>query len=211
MRESERERDCDRKRKKKKKSGKEAEENATAASERHESDSKSTGQVQEVVLLNRPSNFTPSRFFGAQTLVLQQHSPPVALLHHIINNTVSNVDVTSDIIHLPLDTYNFSISDLQRDFQLDMEKEDVIVFLHIQKTGGSTFGRHLIRNLVVDRPCECVRRRKRCNCLTHSNKNWLFSRYSTGWICGLHADWTELTECVEKALDKVEGSKRKRK
>ncbi|CAI9726339.1 heparan-sulfate 6-O-sulfotransferase 2 [Octopus vulgaris] len=158
-----------------------------------------------------PSNFTPNRFFGAQTLILQQHSPPVALLHHIINNTVSNVDVSSDIIHLPLDTYNFSTSDLQRDFQLDMEKEDVIVFLHIQKTGGSTFGRHLVRNLVVDRPCECVHWRKRCNCLTHSHKNWLFSRFSTGWICGLHADWTELTECVEKALDKVEGSKRKRK
>ncbi|GAB1608348.1 heparan-sulfate 6-O-sulfotransferase 3-B-like [Argonauta hians] len=156
-----------------------------------------------------PSNFTPS-IFGAQTIILQPHSPPIALLHHIINNTMSYVDINSNIIHMPLSTHNFSIEDLRRDFQLDMEKEDVIVFLHIQKTGGSTFGRHLIKNLIVDRPCECYRRKKRCKCLTHSDKNWLFSRYSTGWICGLHADWTELTECVESALNKVEGSERNR-
>ena len=31
-------------------------------------------------------------------------------------------------------------------------------------------------------------------------KNWLFSRYSTGWKCGLHPDWTELTGCVDKYL-----------
>jgi len=28
-------------------------------------------------------------------------------------------------------------------------------------------------------------------------KNWLFSRYSTGWKCGLHPDWTELVGCVD--------------
>ena len=32
------------------------------------------------------------------------------------------------------------------------------------------------------------------------SKNWLFSRYSTGWKCGLHPDWTELTGCVDTYL-----------
>ena len=26
------------------------------------------------------------------------------------------------------------------------------------------------------------------------------SRYSTGWKCGLHPDWTELTSCVDPYL-----------
>ena len=62
------------------------------------------------------------------------------------------------------------------------------------------------------RPCECQRKRKRCYCFrTHRNENWLFSRYSTGWKCGLHADWTELTSCVDQELDKNEGETAKRR
>lgn len=36
---------------------------------------------------------------------------------------------------------------------------------------------------------------------------WLFSRYSTGWVCGLHADFTELcvSNCVDTAMDRKEG------
>lgn len=42
-----------------------------------------------------------------------------------------------------------------------------------------------------------------------SNRYWLFSRYSMGWKCGLHADWTELTDgCVERTMD-PESEKRK--
>jgi len=28
-----------------------------------------------------------------------------------------------------------------------------------------------------------------------------------GWKCGLHADWTELTECVDDYLNSKEGTK----
>lgn len=106
-----------------------------------------------------------------------------------------------------------SYEDVQRDdFQFDMEAHDVMVFLHIQKTGGTSFGKHLVRDLDLKRPCECQRRRKRCYCFrTHRNENWLFSRYSTGWKCGLHADWTELTGCVDGELDKSEGESAKRR
>ncbi|KAL5275280.1 HS6ST1 family protein [Megaselia abdita] len=101
---------------------------------------------------------------------------------------------------------------LNDDFQFDMDGHDVMVFLHIQKTGGTSFGRHLVRDLDLKRPCECQRKRKRCFCFRpHRNENWLFSRYSTGWKCGLHADWTELTNCVDEELNKNEGETSKRR
>lgn len=36
---------------------------------------------------------------------------------------------------------------LNEDFQFDMDAHDVMVFLHIQKTGGTSFGKHLVRDL----------------------------------------------------------------
>ncbi|KAB0354075.1 hypothetical protein FD755_023232 [Muntiacus reevesi] len=85
--------------------------------------------------------------------------------------------------------YNFSRGDLLRKVDFDIKCDDLIVFLHIQKTGGTTFGRHLVRNIQLEQPCECCR------------ETWLFSRFSTGWSCGLHADWTELTSCVPAVVD----------
>ncbi|XP_012256097.2 heparan-sulfate 6-O-sulfotransferase 2 [Athalia rosae] len=91
-------------------------------------------------------------------------------------------------------------------FQFDMNAHDVMVFLHIQKTGGTSFGKHLVRDLDLQKPCSCQRKRKRCLCYRpNRNEHWLFSRYSTGWKCGLHADWTELTSCVDSELNKMEG------
>ncbi|KDR10904.1 heparan-sulfate 6-O-sulfotransferase 1 [Zootermopsis nevadensis] len=101
---------------------------------------------------------------------------------------------------------------LNDNFQFDMNAHDVMVFLHIQKTGGTSFGRHLVRDLDLQRPCTCQRKRKRCYCFRpNRNEIWLFSRYSTGWKCGLHADWTELTSCVDSELDKNEGDSVKRR
>ena len=48
--------------------------------------------------------------------------------------------------------------------------------------------------------------------MTHVHRYWLFSRYSTGWKCGLHADYTELTECLAAGrLDELEEAKRERR
>lgn len=97
-------------------------------------------------------------------------------------------------------------------FHFDINANDVMVFLHIQKTGGTSFGRHLVQDLDLQRPCTCQRKHKRCYCFRpNRNENWLFSRYSTGWKCGLHADWTELTNCVDAELDKNEGEPAKRR
>ncbi len=113
-------------------------------------------------------------------------------------------------------------ADLQQDnfafFQVN--SSDVIVFLHVQKTGGTTFGRHLVLDIDLQKPCKCrtmkkkrkkgrnrLKRMLRCDCFRPgSNKNWLFSRHSTGWKCGLHADWTELTSCVDSFMRREDGT-----
>lgn len=101
--------------------------------------------------------------------------------------------------------YNdFEAADIEHSYNVKLDREDVIVFLHIQKTGGTTFGRHLVKNMDLESPCKCYRKKKRCDCYTRKKTIWLFSRYSTGWVCGLHADWTELTTCVETAMNKKE-------
>ncbi|XP_053565721.1 heparan-sulfate 6-O-sulfotransferase 1 [Bombina bombina] len=108
--------------------------------------------------------------------------------------------------------YFFPIRDLDRALNFDMKGDDVIVFLHIQKTGGTTFGRHLVQNVRLEVPCDCRPGQKKCTCYRPNRKEtWLFSRFSTGWSCGLHADWTELTNCVPGVLDKKEASMKLRR
>ncbi|XP_059390984.1 heparan-sulfate 6-O-sulfotransferase 1-B-like [Carassius carassius] len=106
--------------------------------------------------------------------------------------------------------YYFPIKDLERKIDFEIKGEDVIVFLHIQKTGGTTFGRHLVQNVRLELPCDCRPGQKKCTCYRPNRKEtWLFSRFSTGWSCGLHADWTELTNCVPGVLNKKESKSNK--
>lgn len=124
---------------------------------------------------------------------------PLSLHSDPVNSKTSNPGLSYDEV-------------FNENFQFDMNGNDVIVFLHIQKTGGTSFGKHLVYDLDLQRPCFCQRKRKRCNCFRpNRNENWLFSRYSTGWKCGLHADWTELTSCVDSEFDKNEGGSVKRR
>ena len=111
--------------------------------------------------------------------------------------------------------------------KFDMRGNDVMVFLHIQKTGGTQFGLQLVNNLDIKRPCVCWRRRSHnlrtkatklgknrrvCQCYRPGSKKiWLFSRHHLGWPCGVHADWTEHHECVPKYMNKREGRNPKRK
>lgn len=92
-------------------------------------------------------------------------------------------------------------------------REDVIVYLHIQKAGGTLFNEHLMKDLILDKPCNCTKEMitNPCPCLTKEGHVWLFSWFSVGWPCGLHADWTMLQECVTNALDEIEGKHRIRR
>ncbi|KAJ8974918.1 hypothetical protein NQ317_010201 [Molorchus minor] len=108
---------------------------------------------------------------------------------------------------------------LNDDFSFDMDSHDVMVFFTYAENcqcpgvpvGGTSFGKHLVHDLDLKRPCSCPISRKRCYCFRpHSNQSWLFSRYTTGWKCGLHADWTELTSCVDEKLDILEDVMKRR-
>ncbi|XP_069495552.1 heparan-sulfate 6-O-sulfotransferase 3-B-like [Ambystoma mexicanum] len=102
--------------------------------------------------------------------------------------------------------FNFTAQDLARFVNFNIKGEDVLVFLHIQKTGGTTFGRHLVRNIRLEQPCDCRPGQKKCTCHRPGRQEtWLFSRFSTGWSCGLHADWTELTNCVPAVMGRRSG------
>ncbi|KAF2352031.1 Sulfotransferase [Trinorchestia longiramus] len=154
-------------------------------------------------------------YFPSSTLRIRNGLPKTNL------PALDNLLLTLDQPGKPLsDTHrsesNPSYEDVvANDFQFDISGHDVMVFLHIQKTGGTTFGRHLVRDLDLQRGCQCHSKvRKRCTCLRpgpHSTETWLFSRYSTGWQCGLHADWTELTACVDDTMNVLEASNIRRK
>lgn len=90
---------------------------------------------------------------------------------------------------------------------------DTFVFLHMQKTGGTTLGIRLVKD-IVHLKCEKVPGRKRSQCRRPDIQSdaalpstWIFSRYSTGWVCGLHADWTELRDCVAGKLNVLNGKR----
>ena len=92
----------------------------------------------------------------------------------------------------------------ETDFNIN---KDVIVYLHIQKAGGTVFNEHLMKDLILEKPCNCTKEMitNPCLCKTRGGHVWLFSWFSVGWPCGLHADWTMLHECVAESLDKTEG------
>ena len=102
----------------------------------------------------------------------------------------------------PLKLIDFK--DIHRDdFDFSMVSgKSVMVFLHIQKTGGSAFSRHLVKDIDLDGPCNCSNHELKndkatCGCLRpgKSGELELFSRFSTGWKCGVHADWAEWMSC----------------
>jgi len=137
-------------------------------------------------------------------------------------------------LQIDIDFINFNTIE-HENFEFNINGSDVMVFLHIQKTGGTTFGKHLVQDIDLESPCLCKRRSKKrkfhisqqeledgleiqrekrklkCDCFRPTSKtNWLFSRYSTGWKCGLHPDWTELTECVDDYLNSIEELAKRR-
>ena len=93
----------------------------------------------------------------------------------------------------------------------NISSEDLLVLLHIQKTGGTAFERHLVHDLQISTPCSCNNERRRCHCprprptsnaklqsqaKTLADFTWLISRFSIGWACGLHPDFTQLKRCL---------------
>ena len=85
-----------------------------------------------------------------------------------------------------------------------------LVFIHIQKTAGSAFERSIVRRLHFGNQssCQCpftnrtrrIKRKLRCNC-SQNQQPWLISRFSVGWLCGVHADWSHYHRCLPTRLN----------
>ena len=193
-------------------------------------------------------------------------------------NLINHPSTNRSLLYLNRVTYDQLVNSNDRKYHIDFQQDDVLIFLHIQKTGGTAFGKRLVGDLQLSKPCECFKDKKHCSCIRPSwkddldasdqlkladereagknstvngdegmkissklvdstingsrlvspvrinrpsnlgkpeskarSKYWLFSRYSTGWICGLHADWTQLNYCADDALNRIEKVKLKRR
>merc|ERR1712062_494684 len=76
--------------------------------------------------------------------------------------------------------------------------------------GGTTFGKHLVKDLELEESCvknttPGVMKRYNCFRPNTGRTHWLFSRFTTGWRCGLHPDWTSLHSCVNNYYANTEG------
>jgi len=122
-------------------------------------------------------------------------------IHKISNSSNSSIEENLD--HM----YNNGILE-NVDYKIN--GTDVMVFLHIQKTGGTTFGLHLVKDLHLKKKCVKSQKDKRYDCFrpNTSSEHWLFSRYTTGWKCGLHAGWTSLNFCVHEYFSDLQIKRR---
>ncbi len=101
---------------------------------------------------------------------------------------------------------------------------DTIIVLHIQKTGGSDFLRHLVTVqrdneflcnlpdymiLRIDKRMTLPKGKQRVSCpklkSDPQSRQWLLSEKTLGWKCGVHPSLTEYKNC-EHNLDVGEGS-----
>ncbi|KAM3857038.1 heparan-sulfate 6-O-sulfotransferase 3-B-like [Diretmus argenteus] len=153
-----------------------------------------------------PADSNTCYFRSEEKGLFQRHSPGF--------DFYAEQEADEDLPSKITSKFNFTERDLDRHADFDIKGDDVIVFLHIQKTGGTTFGRHLVKNIQLEQPCDCMAGQRKCTCHRPGRaESWLFSRFSTGWSCGLHADWTELTSCVPVVMnkrDKKTAQRRKR-
>ena len=123
------------------------------------------------------------------------------LLLFLSSYTLSDVSITNT-------TFPLSHEQLFPKFDIT-SPGDVIVFLHIQKTGGSHFEDELVSN-IVNKSCpgQLIKLRNKPGPVWRNHKcykegtgeNWIFTRRTVGWPCGVHSDYTTLKLCVPKYL-----------
>ena len=137
----------------------------------------------------------PSRLLAAAVFFLSLTALSVVVMlgysqsEHLIVYSIANMHN-----HSRLETKNIDISDSNNQniflpSSFNINEPDVIVFLHIQKTGGSTFERHMVHDLNLQRECVVAKtltkdngkNKKRYDCLRPvRDEQWLFSRLTTG-------------------------------
>jgi len=83
----------------------------------------------------------------------------------------------------------------------------VLVFWHIQRTGGTYFNTQLVR-LNITPSCECYTNppfEGSCRCRNTKGEAWLFSRFTASSSCGVHPPLVDLALCVPNFLSAAEG------
>ena len=146
-----------------------------------------------------------------QISVLTQHPPPLHEYYHATPKTalLSKIETErASTIPRSLPTLNINVSKLR--IQFDPHGNDTLVFIHIQKTGGSNYGRHLV-TLRKDgvKLCDSSSSKKRKKMAGYSKRTlcprdwefpdgepWFIAEKTLGWICGLHASYTEFQSCL---------------
>uniref|UniRef100_A0A336L752 Heparan-sulfate 6-O-sulfotransferase n=1 Tax=Culicoides sonorensis TaxID=179676 RepID=A0A336L752_CULSO len=93
-------------------------------------DSKVCALSKREVILNSPE--------------IMSHDDDFMINDNFNSNTNNNHKTAAMLVANPGLSYDEVLND---DFQFDMNAHDVMVFLHIQKTGGTSFGKHLVRDL----------------------------------------------------------------
>ncbi|XP_067658328.1 heparan-sulfate 6-O-sulfotransferase 3-B-like [Haliotis asinina] len=143
----------------------------------------------------------------ARAVICLQSSVDLSYTASVVTNvddhSISSLDDYKKYMLGKLTWHYFPKEDLIRNFNLSANGSDVILFLRIQKTGSTTFAKHIEKDLNVSLWCHC--KNNKCGCVRKWKSNVLFERTSNEWPCAVHADWTYLHECAETAMNKRHG------
>ncbi|XP_005104246.1 heparan-sulfate 6-O-sulfotransferase 2 [Aplysia californica] len=95
----------------------------------------------------------------------------------------------------------------------NINASDKLVVMHIQKTGGSTFEYHLVKDTDIKPRCKCrhsimTSANVLCGCVNDKRRLWMFQRLTVRWPCGCHADYSTLTYCLEPWFKLFDRKKR---
>ena len=100
---------------------------------------------------------------------------------------------------------NRAMKDNQNLIDLRNAENYVLAFIHIQKTGGTTFEKMLTNIEGLECRCPVKKPLGNCKCLRSKGDPWIVARYvgfdiSKSWPCGLHPDYTMLKKCIPKLM-----------
>lgn len=156
--------------------------------------------------------------------------PPVAVPHlaRVVTTLAPRENVTL-ALGMPL----AAVSDVWQPLDLDLRSSrDVLAFIHIQKTGGSSFLSHLVtarhrqtRLRLCYPPSDYLKKRVRkkreflvCSLQPPRRSKttvlglpemWLVSEKTYGWICGLHPFLSEMQNCLPAFINDNFGYKKR--
>ena len=132
----------------------------------------------------------------------------------IFEGSNGKYNITVKLSEMSFDEQLISLYGVPKKYDFNITRGDFLVCHHIQKTGGTSFGRHLVKNLdVPEYPCTCSGTRPepaKCSCKGPLGNQWMISRF-TRLICGIHATWTKYVECLPRVRARWTTVAQKRK